>query len=64
MEERKNFGLEVLSSSEQCMTRGGAGVDIMKIVEIIRGFIDSISNYIPSFIKGLKDGKAGKNESK
>lgn len=52
-------GLRGLNSSELQM-RGGATKNIfVTVFEKIRNLIDTIADYLPSFLKGLKDGFLG-----
>ena len=52
-------GLRELDSSELQM-RGGASDSIFsKIFEKIRNLIDTIADYLPNFLKGIKDGFFG-----
>jgi len=54
-------GLRGLHSSE-LQVRGGDGV-FANIFEKIRNLIDTIADYLPSFLKGIKDGFFGTGKS-
>lgn len=53
-------GLRELHSSE-LQVRGGAGKVLTAVFEKIRNLIDTIADYLPNFLKGLKDGFLGKD---
>ena len=55
MQER---GWRVLDSSELQLYGGGNGT-FAKIMEKIRNVIDTIMDYLPNLLKGLKDGFLG-----
>ena len=55
-------GLRELHSSELLMRGGGSGV-FATIFEKIRNLIDTIADYLPNFLKGVKDGFLGKDLS-
>ncbi|MDD2594646.1 MAG: hypothetical protein PHD11_02355 [Bacteroidales bacterium] len=58
MEEKrvKELGLKELNSSE-LQTRGGASlVDYIKAYEQLRTVVDFLGDYIPSLIRGFRDG--------
>lgn len=61
MEETMLYGRgwRVLTSSE-LQTRGGADKSFFATVfEKVRNLIDTIADYLPNFLKGLKDGFLG-----
>lgn len=60
MEEKwmKERGWRELDSSELLLYGGGNGT-FAKIMEKIRNVIDTIMDYLPNFLKGLKDGFLG-----
>lgn len=62
MEETMMYGrgLRELNSSELQMQGGGSGV-FANIFEKIRNLIDTIADYLPNFLRGLKDGFLGKD---
>ena len=64
MEEKTMYGrgLRELNSSE-LQVRGGASGVLAGIFEKIRNLIDTIADYLPNFLKGLKDGFFGKDRS-
>ena len=52
-------GLRELNSSELQM-RGGTAKDVITaIFEKIRNLIDTIADYLPNLLKGIKDGLMG-----
>ena len=53
----KGRGLRELHSSE-LQVRGGSGF-FTDIFEKIRNLIDTIADYLPNFLKGVKDGFLG-----
>ncbi len=53
-------GLRELNSSELLMRGGGSGV-FANIFEKIRNLIDTIADYLPNFLRGIKDGFLGKD---
>ncbi len=53
-------GLRELNSSELQMRGGGSGV-FANIFEKIRNLIDTIVDYLPNFLRGIKDGFLGKD---
>lgn len=53
-------GLRELHSSELLMRGGGSGV-FANIFEKIRNLIDTIADYLPNFLRGIKDGFLGKD---
>ena len=53
-------GLRELHSSE-LQIQGGAGKVLTAVFEKIRNLIDTIADYLPNFLKGLKDGFLGKD---
>ena len=54
-------GLRELHSSELQMRGGAASGFFATIFEKIRNLIDTIADYLPNFLKGIKDGFLGKN---
>lgn len=64
MEETMMYerGLRELHSSE-LQVRGGSSGVFTAIFEKIRNLIDTIADYLPNFLKGLKDGFFGKSNS-
>ena len=54
------LGLRELNSSELLMRGGGSGV-FANIFEKIRNLIDTIADYLPNFLRGIKDGFLGKD---
>ncbi|MBR0222843.1 MAG: hypothetical protein IJL93_01050 [Bacteroidales bacterium] len=64
MEETMMYGrgLRELHSSE-LQVRGGSSGILSTIFEKIRNLIDTIADYLPNFLKGLKDGFFGKDRS-
>lgn len=60
MEETMMYGrgLRELNSSELQMRGGGSGV-FANIFEKIRNLIDTIADYLPNLLKGIKDGFFG-----
>ena len=64
MEEKTMYGrgLRELNSSELQMRGGGSGV-FANIFEKIRNLIDTIADYLPNFLRGIKDGFFGKDRS-
>ena len=64
MEETLMYGrgLRELHSSELLMRGGGSGV-FATIFEKIRNLIDTLGDYLPNFLKGIKDGFLGKDFS-
>ena len=52
-------GLRELTSSE-LQLRGGASSTFTEIFTKIRNLIDTIADYLPNFLKGIKDGFLGK----
>ena len=62
MEETLMYGrgLRGLNSSELQMRGGATSSSVFAtLFERIRNLIDTISDYLPSFLKGLKDGFIG-----
>ncbi len=55
-------GLRELHSSELQVWGGGSGI-FATIFEKIRNLIDTFADYLPNFLKGLKDGFLGKDMS-
>lgn len=55
-------GLRELHSSE-LLIRGGTGKVLASVFEKIRNLIDTIADYLPNFLKGLRDGFLGKEAS-
>ena len=53
-------GLRELHSSELLLRGGGSGV-FANIFEKIRNLIDTIADYLPNFLRGIKDGFLGKD---
>ena len=53
-------GLRELNSSELQIRGGGSGV-FANIFEKIRNLIDTIADYLPNFLRGIKDGFLGKD---
>ncbi|MBO6081953.1 MAG: hypothetical protein J6P46_02875 [Bacteroidales bacterium] len=47
--------------SSELQVRGGAGKVLTAVFEKIRNLIDTIADYLPNFLKGLKDGFLGKD---
>ncbi|MBR5019655.1 MAG: hypothetical protein IKX53_08510 [Bacteroidales bacterium] len=64
MEETMLYGrgLRELHSSELQLRGGGSGV-FANIFEKIRNLIDTIADYLPNFLRGVKDGFLGKDKS-
>ena len=64
MEETMMYGrgLRELHSSELQLRGGGGGV-FANLFEKIRNLIDTIADYLPNFLKGVKDGFFGKEFS-
>ena len=60
MEETMMYGrgLRELHSSE-LQLYGGASNIITTIFEKVRNLIDTIADYLPNFLKGIKDGFLG-----
>lgn len=54
-------GLRELNSSELQMRGGGSGV-FANIFEKIRNLIDTLADYLPNFLRGVKDGFLGKDK--
>jgi len=54
-------GLRELNSSELQMRGGTAKSVIATILEKIRNLIDTIADYLPNLIQGIKDGILGKD---
>jgi len=50
-------------SSSELLLRGGAEKGFFaNIFEKIRNLIDTIADYLPNFLKGIKDGFFGKGD--
>lgn len=65
MEEKLLYerGLREMNSSE-LQLRGGADKSMLAtIFEKVRNLIDTIADYLPNLMKGLKDGFLGTNKS-
>ena len=64
MEETMMYGrgLRELHSSELQLRGGGNGI-FANIFEKIRNLIDTIADYLPNFLRGIKDGFFGKELS-
>ena len=54
-------GLRELHSSELQLRGGGSGI-FATIFEKIRNLIDTIADYLPNFLRGVKDGFLGKDK--
>jgi hypothetical protein len=61
MEEKmmKGRGWRELTSSELQMRGGAAKSGFAAIFEKIRNLIDTIADYLPNLLKGIKDGLLG-----
>ena len=56
-------GLREIHSSELQMRGGASSGFFSNLFEKIRNLIDTIADYLPNFLKGLKDGFLGTGTS-